>query len=270
MSNWNSATTLCAGLAFVRSGRHQSALRRVHTFTKGKIRQTHFTTSQLSCEVDLPRDFYKTACRIKMLPCFILRHRFNHRVGHAFPAKIIQGVFNEPPPESMTAKLRGHGEIWNAAFASFTIDQRCDVAGDVASSFCHKDAARICRHVFIDVAGFAPAPVMAVKNAARLLDVLLQRHAGERRDCKAFDDFQIGRPIISNRKLRQRNFRLHRYHPALAQNVFPRTQIQIGALIVVEIAAANAFYEWVAAVGERSSKNRNGADGGADETLALD
>ena len=71
--------------------------------------------------MNLPRDFDETARRIKVLALFILCHRFNHRVGQAFAAEIIQGVFNELPSESVPTELGRDREVRNAAFPGFAI-----------------------------------------------------------------------------------------------------------------------------------------------------
>ncbi len=63
------------------------------------------------------------------------------------------------------------------------------------SSFGHEDAGGIGGDVFINVTRFAPAPVVSVQDAQRVLDILFERHAAKRFDGELFDGIQIVRPV---------------------------------------------------------------------------
>src|SRR4051812_15306669 len=101
--------------------------------------------------MNLARNFDKAAGGIKMLTRFILRHRFNHRIGETFTAKVIERMFDELAPQAQSAKFSSDGEIGNAALARLAIDGRRDVTHDAISRLSYENAVRICRHVIIDV-----------------------------------------------------------------------------------------------------------------------
>jgi hypothetical protein len=136
-------------------------------------------SSQFSSEVNLARDFNESARRVEVLAGGILRHRFDHRVGQALPAEIIECVFDELASESLTSEFGRDGEVWDAAFAGDAINQRGDVTSHGALRFGYEDAVRVGRYILVEMPGLAPSPVVPVQHAQRFLDILFERDASE-------------------------------------------------------------------------------------------
>lgn len=134
---------------------------------------------QFAGEVDLAGDFDEAAGRIQMMAGGVLGHRFDHGVGETFAAKIVERVLDQLAAQTAIAEISGDGQIRNASFAGFAVNHGRDVADDMSFGFGDENAGGIGRNIFVDVTSFAPAPVVAVENAERLLDVFLERDTGE-------------------------------------------------------------------------------------------
>ena len=127
-----------------------------------------------------------------MLADGVVHHRFDHREGHAFAAEIGERVFDQLAAEAAAAREFVHGEIGDAAFARIAVEARGDPAEDGAVFLGDENAHWIGLAVFIDVAGFAPAPVAAAEHAELFLDVLINGKALESLDGEAAKFGQIG------------------------------------------------------------------------------
>ena len=67
------------------------------------------------------RNFDEPACGVKVIPSFVVSHRFDHRVGHALAPQIIESMLNQLPSQSFAARFRNDREIRNAPFARFPL-----------------------------------------------------------------------------------------------------------------------------------------------------
>jgi hypothetical protein len=154
---------------------------------------------EFSGKMDLAGDFDEAAGGVKMMAGGVLSHGFDHGISQTFTAKVIEHVLDQLPAQTAIAKISRYRKIRNAAFPGLAIESRRDITDDASFSFGDENARRIGSDIFVDVPRLAPTPVVAVKNAQRLLDVLFERYAGKRFDRQLLERFQVSRLASANR-----------------------------------------------------------------------
>ena len=141
--------------------------------------------------MDLPGDFDKAACRIKVLADFVSLECLDHRVGQTLAAKVIQSVLDEPATESLASRFGDKRDIGNATLAGRTVHRRRDVAHYLAFALRDKNSARVGSSIVIDVAHLSPSPVVAVQNSQMLLQQLIDGRAAKSFGGDPFEHFKI-------------------------------------------------------------------------------
>jgi len=155
--------------------------------------------SQLPSEMNLPGNLHKTAGGIEVLPNGVLGHCFNDGIGQALGAEIVQRMFDELAAKPATAELLGDCQIGNTSLARVPVETGSDVADHASLAFGDKNAGWVRRDVFIDMAGFAPTPIMPTERAQGGLKILLDCDTAEGFDGEPFDALQIVRAVQTER-----------------------------------------------------------------------
>src|SRR5678815_967771 len=146
---------------------------------------------QFTGEVHLPGDLDKAACRIQVVANLVVGHGFYHGVGQPFSLEIIQRMFDELPANTAAPRLRNDGQIWDSALACVSFQAGGDISQNPAGLFRDKNSSRVGRDVFINMPGFAPAPVVAMQNAQALFHALIEGEAIEGFDRHPFEFREI-------------------------------------------------------------------------------
>ena len=142
--------------------------------------------------MNLARDFDEPARGVKVIADRVLRHRLDDRVSETFAAEIVEGMLDEPPAKSLIPGLLRDREIRDASLPCLTIDSRGNIADNPALRLRDEDPCRVRRDILIHVPRLPPFPIMAVEDAQRVLDILLECHAGERLDSQPPESLEVG------------------------------------------------------------------------------
>lgn len=146
---------------------------------------------QAAREMHLARDLDKTAGRISVLSDSILRHSFDDGVFESLLAEVLERPLNEPATQTAASKFSRHREVWDSTLTSLGIYARRDIADYTALRFGNKNSGGISRGILIELAGFAPAPIVMIESSECHFQVLFDGHPVEAFQGQGFDGIQV-------------------------------------------------------------------------------
>ena len=141
--------------------------------------------------MDLAGDLAKAERGVEVLADFVLLQCFDLGVRQSAGAEVLQGVFDQLPPEATASSIRFDCEVGDVADPSFAVQPRRDATDNAAVDLCHEDATRIASDIVVQMPSLPPLPVVIVNHSEQPLHPLIDRYAVKRCDGDSLERRQV-------------------------------------------------------------------------------